>query len=485
MLESLAAALLSAFCYGIAAVMQAMAVRSATRRPELAGSPPGHPGNPGDPGDPGSPGAVGRPGVALPPGAAGSPEVAGLPGPARLPGVAGLPGAAGPPIAGGVPGPVAAPAAAPVTGVDPGLVMRMLGQWPFLVSIGIDLLGFLAQLVALARLPLFAVQAIIAANLAVTAVCAAWLMRVRLSPREWLAVTGVVAGVGLLGASAGAEGATRAGFGVELGLIIAVAVVAVAGLAAARLRGPYLAGLTLVVAVALPAVATVYHSVFHGDQGLSVYLPPVPDALGPDFPLERWQAWFAVAAALLTLLVLANLVRGRFGRSMRAIRDNEVAASLAGIPVARVQVTAFVVSAACAGLGGGMFAVLSQSVSPDAFTLTLSLNLLLAVVIGGAGSLAGAVWGSLLLVLLRYWADQLTGNLPVSPGLRTRLAGNLPLAVFGLLLIVVMVAAPGGVQGLLTRAGRRVRGRWKGRSARRAGLPAPEAEPPAPVASHS
>jgi len=235
MLESLAAALLSAFCYGIAAVMQAMAVRSATRRPELAGSPPGHPGNPGDPGDPGSPGAVGRPGVALPPGAAGSPEVAGLPGPARLPGVAGLPGAAGPPIAGSVPG----PAAAPVTGVDPGLVMRMLGQWPFLVSIGIDLLGFLAQLVALARLPLFAVQAIIAANLAVTAVCAAWLMRVRLSPREWLAVTGVVAGVGLLGASAGAEGATRAGFGVELGLIIAVAVVAVAGLAAARLRGPY------------------------------------------------------------------------------------------------------------------------------------------------------------------------------------------------------------------------------------------------------
>jgi branched-chain amino acid transport system permease protein len=269
------------------------------------------------------------------------------------------------------------------------------------------------------------------------------------------------------------------------GVLTATAAGTVIGLAAARLRGPYLAGLTLVVAVALPAVTTLYHSVFHGDQGLSVYLPPVPDALGPDFPLERWQAWFAVAAALLTLLVLANLVRGRFGRSMRAIRDNEVAASLAGIPVARVQVTAFVVSAACAGLGGGMFAVLSQSVSPDAFTLTLSLNLLLAVVIGGAGSLAGAVWGSLLLVLLRYWADQLTGNLPVSPGLRTRLAGNLPLAVFGLLLIVVMVAAPGGVQGLLTRAGRWVRGRWKGRSARRAGLPAPEAEPPAPVASHS
>jgi branched-chain amino acid transport system permease protein len=269
------------------------------------------------------------------------------------------------------------------------------------------------------------------------------------------------------------------------GVLTATVAGIVIGLAAARLRGPYLAGLTLVVAVALPAVTTVYHGVFHGDQGLSVYLPPAPDALGPDFPLERWQAWLAAAAALLTMLTLANLVRGRFGRSMRAIRDNEVAASLAGIAVARVQVIAFVVSAACAGLGGGIFAVLSQSVSPDAFTLTLSLNLLLAVVIGGAGSLAGAVWGSLLLVLLRYWADQLTGGLPLSAGLRTRLAGNLPLAVFGLLLIVVMLAAPGGVQGLLDRAGRRVRGRWNRRPARRAGLPAHEAEPPASVASHT
>jgi len=279
------------------------------------------------------------------------------------------------------------------------------------------------------------------------------------------------------------------------GVVAATLAGTVIGLAAARLRGPYLAGLTLVVAVALPAVTTVYHGVFKGDQGLSVFLPPVPDSLGVDFPLERWQAWLALAGALLVMLALANLGHGRFGRSMRAIRDNEVAASLAGIPVARVQVVAFLVSAATAGLGGGLFAVLSQSVSPDAYTLTLSLNLLLAVVIGGAGSLAGAVWGSLLLVLLRYWADELTGNLPLSAGLRTRLAGNLPLAVFGLLLIVVMLAAPGGVQGLLNRAGRWVRGRRTGRSAHRVepsvGEPtaaqhsAPDAEPPAPVASHT
>jgi drug/metabolite transporter (DMT)-like permease len=164
MLTSLLAALVSAFCYGIASVLQAISVRAASRR---------------------------------------------------------------------------APAEADEGGrVDPGLVVRMLRQGPFLASIGIDLLGFIAQLIALRRLPLFAVQAIIAANLAVTAVCAAWLMKARLSGREWLAVAGVVVGVGLLGSSAGAQGAATVGWAFQLGLIIAVAGVAVVGVAAARLPNP-------------------------------------------------------------------------------------------------------------------------------------------------------------------------------------------------------------------------------------------------------
>ena len=123
------------------------------------------------------------------------------------------------------------------TGVDPGLVPRMLRQWRFVASIGLDTLGFVAQLVALRRLPLFAVQAIVASNLAVTAVFASLLIGVTLSWREWLAVTGVVAGVGLLGSSAGAEGATQAGVVFKIALIVAVAGLALCGLAAARLRG--------------------------------------------------------------------------------------------------------------------------------------------------------------------------------------------------------------------------------------------------------
>src|SRR5215471_18367216 len=90
--------------------------------------------------------------------------------------------------------------------VDPGLIIRMLRQWPFVTSLAIDLFGFVCQLVALRRLPLFEVQVIIAANLAVTAVLASWLMHTMLAAREWIAVTAVVAGVGLLGLSAGSEG---------------------------------------------------------------------------------------------------------------------------------------------------------------------------------------------------------------------------------------------------------------------------------------
>jgi drug/metabolite transporter (DMT)-like permease len=121
------------------------------------------------------------------------------------------------------------------SGVDPGLLPRMLHQWRFIASIAIDTLGFIAQLIALQRLPLFAVQAMVAANLAVIAVLTALVLRVTLSWREWLAVGGVVAGVGLLGSSAGAEGATHAGFAFKIAVIAATAALGACGLIAARL----------------------------------------------------------------------------------------------------------------------------------------------------------------------------------------------------------------------------------------------------------
>jgi len=119
--------------------------------------------------------------------------------------------------------------------VDPGLVVRMLHQWPFIASLGLDLIGFVAQLVALRQLPLFAAQAIIASNLAVTAVFAAWLLHLELAWREWLAVGGVILGVAMLGSSAGAHAVTGVSSQFKLALILAVAGIAAAGIAASRL----------------------------------------------------------------------------------------------------------------------------------------------------------------------------------------------------------------------------------------------------------
>ena len=133
--------------------------------------------------------------------------------------------------------PLAAPGSGAFAAVDPGLVVRMFRQWRFVASLGLDILGFIAQLVALHRLPLFAVQAMIAANLAVTAVCASWLIGVVLGWREWLAVGGVIVGVGMLGTSAGAQGAADVGNTFKLALIVAVAGIGLIGLAVARLPG--------------------------------------------------------------------------------------------------------------------------------------------------------------------------------------------------------------------------------------------------------
>jgi branched-chain amino acid transport system permease protein len=205
----------------------------------------------------------------------------------------------------------------------------------------------------------------------------------------------------------------------------------------------------------VPAVTTMADGVFNGDQGLFVYLEP------PAGSAEQWQAWLGIVAAAATVLVLTNLLRSRYGRAWRAVRDDEVAAQLAGIHVARTQVLAFVVSAACAGLGGAMLAIFAQSVSPSAFSLTLSLFLLMAVVVGGLGSLAGAAWGAVLLVLLPDVIHSATEDLPVGAELAQRLTGNLPLAVFGLTLVVVVLAVPGGLQGLVARAAVRLRDRVK------------------------
>jgi branched-chain amino acid transport system permease protein len=227
---------------------------------------------------------------------------------------------------------------------------------------------------------------------------------------------------------------------------VAAAAGAVVGLAAARLQGPYLAGATLLLAVALPSLAYQYPSVFGGDQGLSVNVT-APAALGATFPQTRWLAWVCALAALITLVLLANLSRSRVGRNWRAIRDDPVAAALSGLNVARLRVLAFIVSAACAGLAGAMLAVTTSLVSPGSFTLSLSIALLAGAVLGGLGTLIGALWGALVIVLVPTYVTDVAS----SHGLSGGVAANIPIAAYGVVLIVVILVFPHGIQGGLRR----------------------------------
>jgi branched-chain amino acid transport system permease protein len=231
-----------------------------------------------------------------------------------------------------------------------------------------------------------------------------------------------------------------------IALVVAAAVTAatgaIVGVAAARLRGPYLAGATLMLGVALPTLATAYAGVFGGDQGLNVTFT-APAFLGATFPLTRWQAWVSSLVALVSLVLLANLCYSRIGRNWRAVRDDEVAAALDGVNVAQTRILAFVVSSTSAGLAGSLLAIVTSLVAPGSFTITLSIALLTGAVIGGLGSLPGALWGSLVIVLLPTFIT----DVATSHGLSSSVGSNIPVAAYGVVLILVMFVFPQGIQG--------------------------------------
>lgn len=223
------------------------------------------------------------------------------------------------------------------------------------------------------------------------------------------------------------------------------------GLAAARLKGPYLSGVTLVLVIALPAFTAVFSGVFRGDQGVQIAYDGVPELLRTVIAVEQWQAWVAILVGAVFVTWLAVLRNGRAGLRMRAVRDDETAARLQGVRAGRVKVLAFTASSIAAGAGGAVLCFVTQSVSPGAYTLAFSLLLVVAVVIGGLGSLLGAFLGSIVIVMLPWLIQTATGALDLSADAAQRLTGNLPVLVFGVLLIVVTAAWPGGIRGALPK----------------------------------
>jgi branched-chain amino acid transport system permease protein len=236
-------------------------------------------------------------------------------------------------------------------------------------------------------------------------------------------------------------------------IAVTAVVGAIVGVAAARLHGPYLAGATLALAVGLPGLALYFRDTLGGEQGLRVRAPRPPDWFreaistlsGGSGSTTKWLAYVGAFWLLIAFFLLANLARSRIGRTWRAVRDQEVAAELAGISLAPWRVLAFVVSAACAGLGGAVLAVVVRLAAPSAFTLVLSLALLTAIVIGGLGSLFGALIGSAILVFLPPWVT----DLGTSAGLNGTKAAQLAPFVYGAVLVLAMIFAPAGIVGTL------------------------------------
>jgi branched-chain amino acid transport system permease protein len=208
------------------------------------------------------------------------------------------------------------------------------------------------------------------------------------------------------------------------------------GIPALRLGGISLALATLALAVSFPILMKRYAEVTGGGGGLNLNLPETP--FGWDISTRHWLYYEAWVTAGILFILAWLLVRGRIGRAWRAIRDGEVAATSSGVNPALYKTFAFGVSAAYAGAAGALFAIEIAYVNPDTFPVALSILLLASAVIGGLGSLAGAIFGALLYQFLPIYSQE-------PPIGSFDFADQATPVVFGVFLIVIMLLLPGGV----------------------------------------
>jgi branched-chain amino acid transport system permease protein len=232
-------------------------------------------------------------------------------------------------------------------------------------------------------------------------------------------------------------------------LPVAAAVCLVAGflfgLPALRLEGPYLALATFALAVALPQLLK-HKSIDRwtgGVQGITIVKPDPP--WGLPINADQWLYFFTLAIALLMFALGRNLLRGRVGRAMVAIRDNPIAAEAMGIDIALYKSLTFGVSAMFTGVGGALGAIAIQFVAPDSFGPFLSIAFLVGIVVGGLGTIQGAIYGALFIQFVPTLAD--------------RISRAAPWAIYGMMVILFMYLAPGGVAGFVHYVSKRWRRR--------------------------
>ena len=247
---------------------------------------------------------------------------------------------------------------------------------------------------------------------------------------------------------------------IPLGGLIAGAAGLGFGLPALRLRGLYLALATFGIAVATPAVIRRAEGLTGGTEGINLFgvegltgsLTNQVDVLGRTLTFNDWLYYLCWTVALVLFVVAWLLLRGRLGRTFRAIRDSEVAAASAGINPAAYTTLAFGLSAFYAGVAGSLFAIATTFVNPGTFPIMLSVYLLVGAVVAGLGSVVGIAAGALFIQYLPDVAQEISR----SPGV--------PSVVYGVILIAVVLVLPTGAAGLLRRLGEPLTSRLAGKS---------------------
>jgi branched-chain amino acid transport system permease protein len=223
------------------------------------------------------------------------------------------------------------------------------------------------------------------------------------------------------------------------------------GLPALRLEGLYLALATFALGVATPQLLK-YRALepwTGGVQGLVLDKPDAPGMfglLGIALDADQWLYFFTLAVAVAMFMAAHNLLRGRIGRALVAIRDHPIAAQAMGVDGPLYKSTAFGVSAMYTGVAGALGAIAVQFVAPDSFHFFLSIMLLVGIVIGGLASISGALYGALFIQFV--------------PNLADHISRAAPWAVYGVTLIVFVYLMPAGVAGALARlfaSGRKTR----------------------------
>ncbi len=210
------------------------------------------------------------------------------------------------------------------------------------------------------------------------------------------------------------------------------------GLPALRLEGLYLALATFALGVSMPQLLKYHHleKWTGGVQGIVIAKPEPPAFLreaGLQMNPDQWLYFFALAVAAMMFVLGWNLLRGRVGRALIAIRDQHIAAEAMGINNALYKSLAFGVSAMYTGVAGALGAIAVQYVAPDSFTIFLSLVFLVGIVVGGLASISGALYGALFIQFVPNVADEISKAAPW--------------AIFGLFLIGFVYLMPSGVAG--------------------------------------